>query len=412
MRVLWLCNCPLSDVDAAGTGTWLAPMARGLLESGSVELGVIAFGPVNQFTRRDYLQVKQWIVPGGLPLGRDGLPPASVVKAILAAAKEFAPDVVHVWGTEYFWGLLTARGLLEWPAVLLIQGLKTQIAKVFFGDLTAAEQIRCIGIKELLTRRSPMHSGRRDFARWRAFEEEIIRGHQFVDAQSAWGASQVRAINPKARLFSVDLPLRQPFYDAAPWQPPSRPTVFSTAASPSPLKGLHVAVRALALLRRRVPDARLRIAGAHQQAGLRQGGYLRWINRMVQSLDLAGAVDWLGPLKAEQIVAELQYAAAVVIPTFIETYCVALAEALSVGTPVVVSYAGGTPSLGKDDVSCLYFPPGDEAMCAYQLERVLTDEKLARQLSLEAHRIAKVRNDRHRIVEHQLSIYRQIVGTQ
>jgi glycosyltransferase involved in cell wall biosynthesis len=106
----------------------------------------------------------------------------------------------------------------------------------------------------------------------------------------------------------------------------------------------------------------------------------------------------------------MKNAAVVVIPTFIQIYSVALAEAMIIGTPVVVSYAVGIPSLGKDEDSCLFFPPGDEAMCAYQLERVLTVRELALLLSRESRKIAMVRNNRERIVQRQLEIYRQVVG--
>jgi glycosyltransferase involved in cell wall biosynthesis len=383
-------------------------MARALVDSGAVELGIIATAPASEFTRRDYCQVQQWIVPGETPLGGNGLPSVSVLQAIVAAAKEFSPDLVHIWGTEAFWGLLSARHLLKYPALLEIQGLKGEIAKVFHGDLTSSEQWRSIGIKEVLKRRT-MRADRRAFARWGLREEEMIRGCRFVDVQSSWVASHIVAINPVARLFPVDLLLRAPFYEADGWRPPGRPTLFCSASYTSPFKGLHVAIRALAVLRKRIPDARLRIAGAHQRPGIRQDGYMRWVNRTIRQLGLTDAVEWLGPLDAEQIVAELKNAAAVVIPTFIENCCTAMQEAMAIGTPVVVSYAGGIPCIGKDEESCLFFPPGDEAMCAYQLERVLTDESLALGLSQESRKTAAVRNDRRRIVQRQLDIYHQIV---
>ncbi|MDR3414061.1 MAG: glycosyltransferase family 4 protein [Formivibrio sp.] len=407
MKILWLCNCPFTESADVGTGTWLGAMARGLLNSGAVELGIIAFGPVKQFTRRDQRQVKQWLVPSGSPLVRNGLPSATMVKSIIEAVKEFSPDLIHTWGTESFWGLLSSRGLLPYPSLLEIQGLKGQYAKVFYGGLTLLEQLRCIGIKELLKRQT-MHSYQRDFARWGIFEAEIIRGHQFIDVQSSWVAAHVTALNPAAHQFPVDLILRQSFYGAKPWQPTARPNLFCSASGPVPYKGLHVAVRALARLRKRIPGARLRIAGSHQRVGIRQEGYIRWLNRMIPQLGLTDAVEWLGPLNAEQIVTELQTAAAMVIPTFIETYCVAFVEAMAIGTPVVVSYVGGVPSLGKDEETCLFFPAGDEAMCAYQLERVLTDESLAISLSRESRKIALVRNDHSRIVQRQLDIYREI----
>lgn len=408
LKIIWFCNCLLSEDEADGTGSWLGAMARGLLDSGAIELGIIAPGPVRRFTRRDYHQVKQWLVPMSAPSGRDDLPRSSLVSAIVVVVNEFTPDLVHTWGTEGFWGLLCARGRLAYPSLLEMQGLKGEIAKTFYGNMSFQEKYRSIGIKELIKHRT-MNADKRDFVRWGLREKEIIRGHCFVDVQTAWVASHVRAVNLHARLFSTDLALRQEFSGTGGWQPTARATIFCTAAYPFPFKGLHVAVRALAILRKRIPDVRLRIAGPHQRAGLRQEGYIRWINRMVREAGLTDAIDWLGTLEAGQIVTELENAAAIVIPTFAENCCTAMQEAMAVGTPVVVSHAGGIPSLAKDDESCLFYPPGDEAMCAYQLERVMTDKKLALRLSQESRKIAVVRNDIKRIVQRQLEIYRQVL---
>jgi glycosyltransferase involved in cell wall biosynthesis len=84
-------------------------------------------------------------------------------------------------------------------------------------------------------------------------------------------------------------------------------------------------------------------------------------------------------------------------------------EAMMVGTPVVATYTGGLPTLAKDEESALFFPPGDAAMCAFQLERVLTDVDLSLRLSNEAKKISLQRNDRTRIVQRQLDIYRQVL---
>ncbi len=411
MKVLWLCNCPLSDSDEGGTGTWLGALARGLLHSDTVDLGIIAFGPVKQFTRRNYRHMPQWLVPANVSLDRNGLPPTALVQAMSEAIREFSPDLVHIWGTEGFWGLLSARGLVSYPSLLEIQGLKGQIAKVFFGGLTRPERLSCIGIKELLKRRT-LQADRRSFVHWGLREEEIIRGHRFVDVQSLWVAAHIKAINPGARLFPVNLVLRQPFYDAEGWESPIHPTIFCTAASSIPYKGLHVAIRALCLLKKRIPNVRLRIAGLHQRPGFRQDGYMRWINRMIRQLHLADTIDWLGPLNAENICLELKRAGVVIIPTFIENCCTAMQEAMYIGTPLVVSYAGGIPSLGKDEESCLFFPPGDVAMCAYQLERVLTDNGLAERLSRAAREIAIERNKQETIINQQITVYRQVLATE
>jgi glycosyltransferase involved in cell wall biosynthesis len=154
---------------------------------------------------------------------------------------------------------------------------------------------------------------------------------------------------------------------------------------------------------------RLRIAGDQQHNGVRQTGYISWINRMIRKMCLEDSVDWLGPLSAAAIEKELRNSAAMVIPTFIENCSTTMQEAMAVGTPSVVSYVGGLPSLGKDEESCLFFPQGDAEMCAYQLERILTDHELALKLSGGSRRIAAVRNDINSLVRSQLEIYRIVI---
>jgi hypothetical protein len=191
-------------------------MAEGLLATESLKLAVIAFADVPKFTRQDYREVPQWLVPVRARLGRDGLPTASLVEEIVKACEWFKPDLVHVWGVEFYWGLLTARGYIRVPALLEMQGMKKACAKLFTADLTVKELFQCIGIKEVLKRKS-MISYKNDFARCGRFEEEILRGHPFIDVQSEWMSAQVRAIQPQAQQFFVDLALRQPFYTARPW---------------------------------------------------------------------------------------------------------------------------------------------------------------------------------------------------
>jgi glycosyltransferase involved in cell wall biosynthesis len=187
--------------------------------------------------------------------------------------------------------------------------------------------------------------------------------------------------------------------------------IFTTAAYPSPFKGLHVAIQAVAALRHRYPGVRLRIAGPLQRSGVRQNGYVRWLNALARESQLEGHVEWLGALSALDIVRELQSAGAALIPTFVESYCVAMAEAMRVGTPTVAAFTGGTAHLGRDEETCLFFPPGDVAMCAYQLDRLLADQELALRLSHQAREVALVRHDRTRLVHSQIDTYCQVLAS-
>jgi glycosyltransferase involved in cell wall biosynthesis len=409
LRVLWLSNAILCDGDQGYTGTWLHAMAWQLVSSGEVTLGNISSGRVKGLTRQDCGDIKQWVVRASGPSARDGLPSRKVVADILKAANEFSPDLVHVWGTESYWGLLSARKLIKQRTLLETQGLKFAIASVFAGGLSFKEQLACVGLKELF-RGTTIPQKRKCFEKWGTFEREIITGHRYVATQTDWVKAHVESINPTCTAFHSDLILREPFYQAAPWQFSQKPLLFCSAAYSAPFKGLHVAIRAAALLRRKLPGLQLCIAGPHRRYGTRREGYIAWVENQARDLGLAENVRWLGSIGVDQISKELTSASAIVLPSFIENCSTFMQEAMAVGIPVVASYSGGLPSLARDEESALFFPPGDEAMCASQLERVLTDGDLATRLSCNARAVAFERNDPAKIVAKQLEIYRQVIA--
>lgn len=409
LKVLWLSNKIQSGQDRGSTGTWLDAMAQALVQSDQIQLANVAMGSVHQIIRQDAGAITQWIIPANSQTQlRNGLPPVAIVADICRIVEEFTPDVVHIWGTESFWGLLSARNLIQRPTLLEMQGVKSAIARVFAAGLTWREQLACIGMKEIL-RGTTITQARRRFSEWVPLEREIIAGQHFITVQSPWLEAQIRAINGVCAIFHNDFALRAPFYTAQSWQPTKEPVLFSSASYPSPFKGIHVAVRALAILKQRFPTIQLHIAGALQRPGLRQEGYMTWINHEAKRLGVESNVQWLGPLSAEQIVAEMQRCAAVFLPTFIEGYCLALAEAMAVGVPTVVTYVGGAVHLGRDEESVLYFSPGDVEMAAYQVGRLLTDQKLAERMGRNARTIALERNHPERIVQHQLDIYQSVL---
>lgn len=407
MRVLWLSPVCLNDRNE-GSGTWLRALAPRLISSGQVVLGNITVAPVSSITRLDYGEISQWLVSGNHNSIRNVLPSQSVIDDIRDAAKEFRPDIIHIWGTEYFWGLLTARKQLHYPALLEIQGLKGPYSRLFTGGLCFREILACTGIKEILGR-STILQNKKAFSEWARFENEIIAKHANITTQSRWVEAWIRYINPSCNLYHTELILRDAFYESEPWTPPENFNIFTSAAYSAPFKGLHDAIRATAILRDRIPSVRLRIAGGHQKKGLSKSGYVSWINRLIRKYDLYKNIEWLGLISENEITEELLNCSVALVPSHVETYCVAFAEAMKLGVPIVTSFSGGTAWLGRDEETTLFYPAGDEVMCAYQLERLLTDQDLAVRLSKKGREIADQRNDPDKIILNQLNIYKEVL---
>lgn len=119
-------------------------------------------------------------------------------------------------------------------------------------------------------------------------------------------------------------------------------------------KGLEDLLEAFRLLRERLPEARLELAGS--------GVMLEGLKQRVGGLGLEGAVEFLGAKSPEEIGRLLLRSDAMVLPSHTEPWGLVVNEALSYGCPVVVSHISGcVPELVKDGVTGFSFPAGNVA---------------------------------------------------
>ena len=393
-------------------------MGLGLLSENKVELGVVAFADVNDVIRKDVDGIKQWLFPVKYSYGINGLPSDKLLKKIVNIVDIFEPDLIHIWGTESFWGLVSSRKYFNQniPVLLEMQGMKKAISRYFAADLSTREMFACVGIKEII-KREIIVTNRKTFLKWGAFEEEVIKNHCYIDVQSNWMSAYVKSINQNAVLFYVDLSLRTPFYHSKPWsefiserEEISSPYIFISSSGSAPYKGIHVAIRVLAEIKNRYPNMRLHIAGSIQRIGIRQEGYIRWVNRLSKKFNVSNSIDWLGPMSDEEMVKELQYCSVNLVCSFVESYCLALAEAMYLGVPCVTTFTGGTSWIAKNNTNALFYPPGDVVMCAGNILSILDDSTLANNLSIRARRDSIKRHNLQSIISRQMQIYNSVIS--
>jgi glycosyltransferase involved in cell wall biosynthesis len=410
-KILWFSNLVFSETTIKSSGTWLNAMGWALASREDVQLINISQARVQTVSRVDCGKILQWVVPYE-KLRRNGLPSKLTMKGIADVVSVVQPDLIHVWGTENYWGLLTARKLLTQPALLDMQGIKYAIAPKMMGDLTFSEILKCISVKEFLRPSSFFFCSQANFEKGRRFEEEIIQGHRFVAVQSNWVRAHVEAVSQASQIFPTRILLRHEFMEAPPWQVKQKsdsPVIFTPSGCSIPYKGLHVLLRALAILKKTYSCIRLVVGGALPQAGIRRSGYERWLLREVNRLNLSENVFFLGSLSAQEIIHQFNLASVAVIPSFIESYSLSLAEAMVAGVPVVVSYAGAMPELAEEDKSALFFPSGDAVMCACRIKELLESPNLSMRLSVNARQVGRLRHNPSDVVKRQLEIYDAIL---
>ena len=87
--------------------------------------------------------------------------------------------------------------------------------------------------------------------------------------------------------------------------------------------------------------------------------FLDQLRARTAELGLVGAVEFVPPMPHDQLFPLIQAADAVVIPSLREPFGIAAAEAMLLGTPVVLTRVDGFVELVGESEGALMVPPGD-----------------------------------------------------
>jgi len=160
----------------------------------------------------------------------------------------------------------------------------------------------------------------------------------------------------------------------------NRPIVL-TLARIVPRKGHDLVIRALAEVRRRIPDATYLVAGT--------GGshYVEHLRALAESCGVSKAVRFLGPV-ADEALPGLYSASNVYVMTSrslegdsnFEGFGITYLEANACGIPVIGADSGGVADAIVDGQTGFLVPPNDVPVLADRLHRLLADPDLARRM--------------------------------
>ncbi len=146
-------------------------------------------------------------------------------------------------------------------------------------------------------------------------------------------------------------------------------------------KQVDVAIRALADVRRAVPDARLEIAGT--------GDDRPRLERAAKDAGVEGAVEFLGFVSEERKLELYRRAWAVVLPSLKEGWGITNLEAAGCGTPAVAADNSALRESVRDGVTGYLVPTGDAAALAAALTRIAGDAATRARLGTGARAFAE-----------------------
>jgi glycosyltransferase involved in cell wall biosynthesis len=166
---------------------------------------------------------------------------------------------------------------------------------------------------------------------------------------------------------------------------PADAIVFACISRFDPQKDQLTLIEAFEQVAAQRPDAYLVLAGPSTV-----DGYLAKLDAHIAASPAAARIRRLGALAPDgpDLPAALAATDVFVLPSRHEPFGIVVLEAWSAGRPVLVTRVGGLQTLVEDGVSGLFFPAGNVATAALQMQRLAADPGLRERLAAHGRSLA------------------------
>ncbi len=439
MKVLWVCNIMLpAYAKAVGLSWseregWLSG-AYERISSGKGEGGItlgVAF-PAEGLNKKKINGVLFYGFSENL--NAPEIYDASIEERFKEIYKDFEPDIVHVFGTEFPHNLAAIKAFGKPDRTLLgIQGVCSEIAKVYMAGLPD-NVITDTTFRDRYKNDSLMQQ-KEKFEKRAENENEAIRLAGNITGRTDFDRQVTERINPKARYFKMNETMRPTFYKNA-WRSVNTvPHSIFLSQGDYPLKGFHFVLEALPEILKEFPDTKLYVAGnsvigkikrktvtipdeqknasgkSIYPLAIRISAYGKYLKRLIRRGKLGGKVIMLGKLSAEQMKEQLLKCNLFICPSILENSPNSMAEAMLLGVPTIAAETGGIPSMLEKNVDGLLFEPGNPQDLAKCIRQMFREPVIAAVYGDNARKHAMITHDASENYKRLIEIYRTMISS-
>ena len=318
-------------------------------------------------------------------------------KALLRAVEDFKPDIVQLFGSEGYQGLIADRA--GCPVVLHIQGLLNPYWNAYCAPFISLQSF-------YFEDWNPSHIYLRfmNSVWWRRNcyrEREILRRTKYFIGRTTWDQRVVKTYNHDAKYFYGAEVLRPVFYEDAVRMLPTKTVIVSTISQPM-YKGFDMVLKTASLMKHELGmDFEWRLFGnidpriTEQRLSLKHGEL---------NIKLCGVAT------ASQLREELLHCTLYMHPSYIDNSPNSLCEAQLLGVPVVATNVGGVSSMICQGHEHLLVPSNDPYQAAVLLAELSADENKLIALGAQNKQMARQRHGHQRIVDMLLETFTEIIN--
>ncbi|XRG77807.1 glycosyltransferase family 4 protein [Rossellomorea sp. GAMAL-10_SWC] len=419
MKILWITNQPIPNiankigVNTGNGGGWLVELSNQLSANSDIEL-CIAF-PASKSTELisgTVDSISYYAVPFKKNTTKFN---TSSVKIFENIIKDYKPDIIHIWGTEYihsYCAILACKNIdLLDSTVVSIQGLVSVYEKHFYGFIEKKFVNKCT-IKELIKRDSIVQQ-KRSFVKRGKYEIETLKIARHVIGRTDWDIACSTQINPSIQYHFCNETLRNQFYIEK-WEIEQceRHSIF-VSQSQYPIKGLHILLEALPIILEKYPDTIVYATGKNRldkslKSFFKEGTYDKYLKNLIRKYSLEDHVVFLGGLNEYEMCKRFCKSHVFVSASSIENSPNSVGEAMLLGVPVVTSDVGGVKNMINHGEEGYVFQADAPYMLAYYVTQIFQNDEIAINFSKNARNHAQKTHDRESNLETLIKVYKEI----
>ena len=412
MKVLWICNnSPLEN--AKGGGGWFSSLARNLKNHDKdIDLVFVFPGKIIEKNINQYYTFEHTAFDKPYNYKEE------TEEFFLKIINIEKPDIIHVWGTEYYYSLAMVNaaeraGLLD-RVVVHIQGICFSYAE----HVTSGLPISVIyghTLHDVL--RGGVIDTKRGFEKRGVHEIKVIKKVKHILGRTDWDRNLCYLVNDNMQYHFCREMLRTPFYDGCwKYEDCNKYKVFISQAG-YPIKGIHYFIKAFSFVVTKYPDAIVTIGGKNMikneslKDRLYSSFYGKYIASLVKKYKLTNNIRFLGPLSANEMKSEYLSANVYIQPSTIENSSNSLGEALLLGVPTIASYVGGTNCIVKDKETGYLYQHDDTYSLASLIIKLFESKEICNNFSANSRRFASEFYGIENVVEDVVKVYQSVLNS-
>ena len=209
-----------------------------------------------------------------------------------------------------------------------------------------------------------------------------------------------RVVRPAGgRIFELPPGLDIDFFQPHPDLYDGKPSILFLA-NLNRRKGIFTLLEALVFVRERIPEARLTIAGGGPEYAM--------VSKQIEDMGLKHAVEMIGEVPRASVPQLMAKHSAYCLPSYGEPFATSVLEAMACGRPVVITNAGGLPSVVSEAGGRLA-TPRDPLTLAEALVEVLSSRTLQDSMGRHNRSVMVERFSWSRVADQLEQIYRTVL---